>query len=566
MKKNTFANTMLMALWACAGLSASAAEGQPARDTGTTVYMNGHVYTGKGWADAFAESGGVITAVGSNAEVRALGGGHPKLVDLQGKTVFPGFADLHVHPGYAGKFLNPCDVAADASAEKIADAVARCAGRLKPGEWIYGAGWARDNPDVKKFDRAILDKAAPDNPVVLADASGHDVWANSLALAAAGFTRDSPDLPGGTIERDALREPTGLLREAPAAKLRYTMPPGSDQEAARLVKAALDVLSAKGVTAIVDAGIRKHDAKAYAALSDSGQLQQRVRGCILWNKESPDFDEIHANRAQYQRPNFVLDCVKVFMDGTPNESHSAAMLHPYERHDPKQPATAGALEVKPDVLKAKVSAWDKEGLIVKFHCGGDKAVQTALDAIEAARRANGAQGPRHELAHVVFITASDLKRARRLGVALEFSPVFWYPNPVSDGIVRATGPVRSAHLWPVKRAINSGNLVLAASDWPGANDPNPWLVIETLVTRKAPGNAGAALGRAEAVTLKQAIDIYTRNAAAVTPETTDTGYLSVGARADFIVIDQDPFAIPIGDVHKIKVQRTVIDGKTVYGN
>ncbi|MDR1662684.1 MAG: amidohydrolase [Azoarcus sp.] len=532
-----------------------------------TVYVNGHVYTDKGWATAFAEAGGLIVAAGSDGEVRAKGGSRPQVVDLQGKTVFPGLVDLHLHPGFGGKFLKPCNVAANATVETIAATVAQCVKKVQPGDWIFGEGWSNDNPEVKKFDRSILDKVAPNNPVVLADISGHDAWVNTPALRAAGFTKTSPEVPGGKIERDAQGEPTGVLREMPAAIVRYTLPPSTDDEATRNLKAALDVLFSKGVTSIQDASIRKHDLKAYLALADSGQLRHRVRGCIAQNLQAPDFDEIFANREAHRRPNFVLDCVKIFMDYTPNESHSAAMLEPYEQLPGSTEApTTGSLLVKPDTLSANVVEWDKAGLMVMFHCGGDRSVRVALDAVEAARKANGAHGPRHQISHNTFHSPDDLKRAAKLGVALEFSPVFWYPTPLSEGIAKAVGPVRSAHIWPAKSAIDSGNFVIAASDWPGASDPNPWLAIETLVTRKAPGNQGTALGEAEAITLKQAVDLYTKIAAKMTLDPRDTGFISVGARADFIVIDRDPFATPIGEVHKIKVLQTVVDGKTVYKN
>ncbi len=529
------------------------------------AYVNGKIYADGGWTSAVSVSDGHVLAVGDDISVRASLTRNAKVIDLNGKTVFPGLHDLHVHPGYAGKALHPCTFASDASASVIAAAVAQCAKQVQPGDWIFGGAWDKAGPAVKDFNRQLLDQAAPSNPVLLMDLSGHDGWANSRALAAGGFTKSSPDPSGGVIERDATGEPTGVLRESPAAKLRYQLPASSAAEATRWVKGALGVLASVGVTSIVDAAIRMDDVNAYTALTASGDLHQRVRGCTVWNSESPDFDKIFAARASYRKANFKLDCVKVFMDGTPNSSHSAAMLDPYELigGDPST-ATTGPLNVDPEVLKAKVTEWDKLGLIVKFHCGGDRALKVAMDAVAAARAANGADGPRHELAHVVFVAPEDMARAGKLKVALEYSPVFWYPGPVADDIAQAVGPERSAHIWPVKTGLTSGALVIAGSDWPGATDPNPWLAIETLVTRKAPGNQGAAFGGAEAITLQQAVDIYTKNAAVETGDSQDAGAIKIGARADLVVLDRSPFDIPIGEVHKIKTLRTHAAGTIIF--
>lgn len=550
-----------MAVASTLAMLAPAGVGQ-ARDF---ALINGHVFTGSGWASAVAVTGDRIAAVGSDARVRRALPKGADLIDLKGRTVFPGLFDVHVHPGYAGRYLHPCSFAADADAETIVAAVGRCVGKARPGDWIYGGSW-KPGPAVTGFRKEMLDRVAPANPVVLTDVSGHNVWANSLAMAAGGFVKGVPDPKGGTIERDADGEPTGVLLEAPASKLRYAMPAPSQAAATRNVDDALKELARLGITSVIDAGVRMDDANAYASLLKTGALKQQVRGCILWNKDSPDFATILAERGRRGGKGFRLDCVKVFMDGVPNESHSAAMLAPYAGKGGAHDAVhgAGALEVDPAELARRMIEWDALGLVVKFHCGGDRAVQAAMDAVAAARAANGGKGPIHEIAHVTFGAPEDLARAKALGVVLEFSPVFWYPNPLSEEIARAAGPERAAHIWPARRAIDSGALVVAGSDWPGAEDPNPWLAIETLVTRRAPGNAGPALAASEAISLSEAIDLYTRSGAKSFGDPRRRGTIEAGAAADLVIIDRDPFAIPIGEVHAIRTLRTIAGGETIF--
>jgi predicted amidohydrolase YtcJ len=536
-----------------------------AGQAGDFALVNGHVFTDAGWRSAVAVSGDRIAAVGSDAAVRRALPKGATVVDLKGRTVFPGLFDVHVHPGYAGRYLHPCSFTADADVDAMAAAVRACVGRARPGEWIYGGSW-KQGPAVAAFRKEVLDRVAPLNPVVLIDVSGHNVWANSLAMTVAGFTRGVPDPKGGSIARDATGEPTGVLLEAPASRLRYSMPAPSPEAATRNVADALAELARKGITSLVDAGVRMEDANAYASLLQARQLQQQVRGCILWNKDSPDFAAIFADRARRSTGAFRLDCVKVFMDGVPNESHSAAMLAPYEHKGGAHGTepVSGALEVDPAELRARMIEWDALGLVVKFHCGGDRAVQAAMDAVAAARAANGSKGPIHEIAHVTFAATADLARAKSLGVVLEFSPIYWYPHPLSEEIARAAGPQRAAHIWPVRSALAAGALVVAASDWPGAEDPNPWLAIETLVTRRAPGNRGDTLAASEAISLPQAVDLYTRSAAKTFGDPRRRGTIERGMAADLIVLDRNPFETPIGQVHAIRTLRTIVDGETIF--
>jgi predicted amidohydrolase YtcJ len=159
---------------------------------------------------------------------------------------------------------------------------------------------------------------------------------------------------------------------------------------------------------------------------------------------------------------------------------------------------------------------------------------------------------------------SDIERARDLAATFEMSPYIWYPNPIIPDIAKAIGPERMKRWTPVKDAIDSGALVVPGSDWAVVPSVNPWIAIETLVTRQKPGGGGETLGAAEKITLEQAIRMFTVNGARQMGNSSRTGTLARGMLSDLVVLDRNPFKIPITDVHKTRVKMTVINGEVVY--
>jgi predicted amidohydrolase YtcJ len=539
----------------------------------TTVYLNGQIDTPTGWAGAMAVRDGRIVAIGGAADVLRSAGPQARRIDLRGQTVMAGLHDMHVHPQGGGFTRLQCTFPQGSSPAQMLATVKACADKVKPGDWIVGGQWQAITFSGDGPNKAMLDRVAPANPVLLYDISGHSAWVNSAALRIAGIGRGTASAENGVIEHDAAGDTTGVLRETATAMVSDKIPPASPEVQARALKMGLDTLLAFGVTELTDAMVGKDLLVAYDTLYDHGQLAQRVRGCIVYGMElgkGQAFEDVLARRADYARPLLRTDCVKVFMDGVPTESHTAAMLEPYATGNgdvAKDPARVrGLLKLKPDELDPLIARLDRMGINVKFHSVGDRASQVALDAIEKARAANGPNGPHHDIGHLTFIRAEDIARAQRLGVTLEFSPYLWFPSAINDDIIKAIGPARIARVWPVREGVASGALVVAGSDWEVVPSANPWIGIETMVTRQAPDHARGdeTYGPGEAVTLRQAIDIFTINAARQMGNDKDLGSLEPGKIADFIVIDRNPFRIPIGEVHTIVVERVFVAGREVF--
>jgi hypothetical protein len=311
--------------------------------------------------------------------------------------------------------------------------------------------------------------------------------------------------------------------------------------------------------------------KAYALLADRGELKQRVKACLAYGRsvisEPGSTDDYIALRNLYARKRFAPTCIKMFLDGVPTDAHTAAMVERYaDAKDSGEPRAKGLLMVPAPELNRAVTAFDAQGFAVKMHAAGDGAVRAGLDAIAAAREANGFSGQLHEVAHNSFVQMDDIRRARSIAATFEFSPYIWFPNPIIPDIVKAVGAERMERWIPVKDAIDAGALVVAGSDWSVVPSVNPWIAIETLVTRQKPGGGGEMRGASERISLEQAVALFTVNAAREMGDRVREGSLERGLLADLIVLDRNPFKIPITQVHETRLKMALIEGEMVYPN
>jgi hypothetical protein len=543
----------------------AAAPAQPPGENADLILTGGEIYTPDGWAEAMAIQRGVIVAVGDNAAVRVRAGTGTEVIDLGGAAVLPGLHDMHVHP--TGGASQGCAFPQGSPLEKVQETIAACVAERQPGDWITGGQWDAASIGASPH-RSMLDTVSPENPVVLTDISGHSRWANTMALELSGVTAETPDSPGGAIERDADGTPTGVLRESAGALIRARVSPPTPGQALQGLQNSLDLMLSHGITSFTDAVASEESLRWYANLADQGTLKQRVRTCIMWRPAGPTVDAAIrpgalARANLYTRDRVSPDCVKLMLDGVPTDGHTAAMLEPYADASLDDEARErGLLQIPQETLNEMLVALDTWGFTVKMHAAGDAAVRAGLDAIAAAREANGFSGILHDVGHNSFVNMDDIRRARDIGATFEMSPYIWYPNPIIPDIAKAIGPERMERWIPVKDAIEAGALVVPGSDWPVVPEVNPWIGIETLVTRRAPGGDGEPLG--EPITLEQAIDMFTVSAARQTGNANRTGRIAPGMLADVIVLDRNPFEIPITEVHQTEVTTVLVNGEIVY--
>jgi len=533
----------------------------PARQSVDLVLRGGAVYTlnsTQPQAQALAVASGHIVAIGTDREIAEGYQGKVEL-DLAGQMVLPGFHDGHSHPVFGGVELAQCSLSELTTVDGILEKVRACNDASTGIEWLLGAGWdlslfAQANPS-----KALLDAISTQRPIFLGGADGHSSWVNSKALALAGIDRDTPDPPNGIIERDAsTREATGTLRESAQDLVRAVVPPLSAAARRDGLLRALNRANGFGITSIDDADAGADELAAYRDLDRSGQLTARVVASIP--ATSIDADALMHPEDRTTGARLRTDSAKIFIDGV-LEGETAALLDPYLDH----PGFAGDLKMSPEALNARVIELDRRGIQVHMHAIGDRAVRVALDAVAAARQANGPSDNRHHIAHLQLVDQADRPRFGQLGVIANFQALWAFPDLyITDVNLPQVGRARVDQMYPIGSMLQTGARIVGGSDWP-VSSMNPLLAIETAVTRSDPtGRIAGVLNESERVSLEQMLAAYTLNGAYLMHQEQLTGSLEVGKAADLVILARDLFKIPPQEIGEVVVTRTLLEGVTVY--
>ena len=567
------ATTLAMLLTACSE-PASESTAVSAPTAADTVYTNARVYTvdaANSWAEAFAVKDGAFIAVGSAAEMQQYTDDQTDIVDLEGRMVMPGIHDMHAHLSQAGtKELFECGFPFSLGVDEIVTQVSECAQNATEGEWIRGGQWAMELLDSDTPPaRAMLDAAAPNNPVLLIDSTVHAVWVNSKALEMLGVDDDTADPVGGVIERDDKGAATGVLFDNAAYQQLSKLPMYSESQMQDALAWSIAQFNQVGVTALKDAMVDAPAAAGYAALAANHRLNATVATSLAWRMAwagpQDSLERTIESRSQYASANVQVDFAKIMLDGIP-PSQTAAVLEPYIADGKHPEGHRGYLTQTPESLQEDITALDARGLTVKVHATGDRSVRAVLDAVEAARAANGDSGLRHEVSHAEMIHADDLPRFAKLGVTAEMCPILWYPSPLHSMMESALGVERSSRFWQARSLMESGALVIYGSDWPSVvPSANPWPGIEAMVTRADPyGVNQGMLAPEEALDLATVLRIFTINGAESMYRADQSGSIERGKSADFIVLNQNLFDIAPAEIGDTEVLQTVFQGRTVY--
>ncbi len=539
-----------------------------------TIYRGGRIYTVddvKSWVEAVAIKGGRYIAVGSDSEVGAYIGPETRIVELDGRMAMPGIHDMHLHPVEGGfQHLVECSFPFTTPLAGIVERVGACAAAAPKGSWIRGGQWAAETLETDKPPtREMLDAAAPDNPVYLIDSTYHNAWVNSRALAELDIAATTPDPDGGVIVRDKTsHEATGILFDNAAYNAMKQLPKRSDSEYKAAILWAVAQLNSFGIVAMKDALADGYAVRAYAALDRAGRLNVRVATSrpwhASWTEAQVDEDRNLEHWVDDQTPHVRTGYAKIFVDGIP-PTRTAVMLDAYAPDGKHAVDFKGDLQHPQAALNAALIRLDKLGLTVKMHATGDGSVRAGLDAIAAARAANGSSGLRHEMAHAELIHADDMARFKALGAVAELSPILWYPSPLVETMASVIGRERANRFWPIRALRDAGAEMIYGSDWPSVvPSPNPWPGIEAMVTRRDPyGVAPGQLEPEQAIGLGDAIAIFTRNGAGALGLEADSGYIATGRRADLIVLDRNIFDIPPEQISDTQVLETVFEGRVV---
>ena len=524
-------------------------------------------------AEAIAIKDGRILAIGSDQEVLNLAGPCTKTTNLYGRFVMPGLVESHTHALWgACRDLFDVYVGYNATFKMLTDAVRTRAKQLAPGDFIYGGPWRLDMRGAMGNDpKAVLDNISTTHPIILADTSQHIIWCNSKALDAAGLVPGVADIPGGVIERTSNGAPNGILAESAGAPVRALMT-RSDSQLAEAAREFTRYFNSLGITAFKEPMAYEQDLQAYLAADQRGELSLHMAAHIVrqspMSMEPVPYEMMDRLRREYASTNIRTNFAKLFLDGVA-PGHTASFSEPYlassgydvDAHDPDL-----TLLMAPELLNKTVIELDRRGYVTKMHAVGDNAIRKGLDAIEAARNANGTSGLRHEIAHSAFVSDQDLGRFNQLDAIAEMSPKLWFPNAATPAQITVLGEERLQKAHRIGDLLAAGAEMTYASDWPAsAPDANPWIGLSGMITRRnCDPDFFGVLAENQAISLEEALPLFTTNGARSLGMENETGSLSAGKWADFIMLDEslaEMDAVEIGNTH---VQQTVWKGKVVH--
>ena len=541
------------------------------------ILINGDILTldpARPRVEAIAISGGRIVAAGSTEEIAALGGASAETIDLQGRMAMPGFVDVHNHVLMGGTAeLFEHRFAGSATLDEICATVRAAAEKASPGQWIFGSQWGADRLAELNTTAALerLDAASLGHPVLLRDETAHNRWVNSEALRLCGLGADSADPPEGALGRDPENgRLTGILIESAAGIAeRVANEYFTADMAEAAVARAVRTLNSYGITAFQDAASVLSILEALRAVETKGQLTAWAVTSLPLIEPSFMFgvsgEALLARRDEFVsrlvRPNFT----KIFLDGVPG-ARTAAFHEPYVDDPAFARGHRGHTLVTFPELVRYIDLSEKMGMGLKIHCTGDASVTQMLDAVEAVRHFNGPPKVLHHIAHASYMRPEDIPRFKPLGVVADLCPMIWFPTTFLDGHRQVMGKERAERFWPNRDLLDSGALVAGGSDWPVCPFPAPFSGIEGLVTRANPEGAfpGETLWPEQAISLEEAIAIYTINSARAAGLGDETGSLEPGKSADLIVLDQNLFAIPPDRISETKVLATYFEGRLVF--
>ena len=541
-----------------------------AEDSGERIFFNAKIFTGdpqKPYAEAVAIRGDRILAVGNLPEVLTSTSANAERIDLQGKSLFPGFIDSHSHSIDGGLGLISADASEKVHAlDELPPFVddAKKTGRGMHGDVLEILGmplefWSHTDVLNARFSTGPYEKQS----VLLRGMDGHTAWANRALLQRAGITADYVrKLSAGErsyygVDKDM--QPNGFLVDAGTEKVEALLPPPADDKLLAAARAAVQYNYSLGITAWLDPLAFPYVLKGYKFLAEHGELVSQVVAFPQVFAKDPEAElaGIQKTRETYKSvPNLHITGIKVFADGVAEyPSQTAHLSKPY-----KNTGRNGDLLFDPKKFAELCVAADKQGLIIHVHAIGDGAVTEALNGIAAARKAHGNSGLPHTLTHEQFVAPEDFVRFQELGVV---SALQLYWAEASKDTIEILKPYLDPAIYkwqyPARSILDNGGIISGASDWP-VSTANIFMAIYQAETRKGPEGV---LDPSQAMPREAMFYAYTRNSArAMNLES--IGSIAPGKRADLVLLDRDVLTVSPEEMRDTKVIWTMVAGKTVY--
>ncbi len=547
----------------CLLIGAVAAGCEPS-PTADLILTNGNVITlddEAPQAQAIAIAGERILAVGDNDVVDRHRGPNTEVIELGGMTVVPGLVDAHLHfPNLGADRSHLVELDDTRSLEEALALVRRRASNLEPGEWVTGSGWHLGNWGTVTWPSAAdLDAVAPDNPVALVGMHSHASWLNSLALEAAGITKDRPDPDDGIIQRDPAGAPTGILIENAQWIVREVIPAQQREPLKERIKKSVALAHSYGFTGAHDIGTSLEAVRAYRELIAEGELPFRINGVVRIWTTGPILDSLMAMGPIIAEGDHRLTVrsTKMSIDGALG-ARGAALLAPYS----DEPSTAGVIRVTPEQLSAILSQCLENGFSAAMHAIGDRGNRIVLDAVEQALQENPVEDHRMRVEHAQIVALEDIARFADLDLIASFQWIHaTLDMPWAEDRV---GPERIKGGYAWRTFLDQGVRIVGGSD-EGARTFSPFMGIHAAVARQdGEGNPEGGWYPDQRLTRLEALKSYTLDAAYASFEEDVLGSIAAGKFADLTVLSKDIMTVPAHEILETQAVMTIVGGSVVY--
>jgi predicted amidohydrolase YtcJ len=521
------------------------------------VVVNGNVFTSDAAqprAEAFAVKNGRFVAVGSNADVRNLAARRTQILDAERMTVTPGFIDTHCHPSGVQELYGVNTNLR--TVREIQAAIKQKAENSAPEVWVSGFMF-----DDTKLDRPLtrkdLDEATTEHPVSVAHRGGHTTFYNSKAFALAGITNQTPDPPDGRFFRDSNGELNGRVAENARNVFnrvgkRETFTAEQQRDRARKGMAHMSKLfNAAGLTSVHNAGTSQDAILAYEDCRRNGELTHRAYMMI---RSQPAFNGLKAANIYtgFGDEWIRVGGVKFVADGSASE-RTMRMSTPYVGTN-----DYGILTMTQDQLYEAIDDAHSHNFQVGVHANGDVTIDMVLKAYERALQKWPDPNRRHRIEHCTLVNPDLIRRIKGNGV---IPTPFWTYVYYHGEKWAEYGDEKVTWMFAHRSFLDAGIRVPGASDYtPGPFEP--LMAIQSMVTRT--DYKGRVWGANQKVSVDEAITIGTINGAYASSEENLKGSITAGKLADFVFLEKDPHVVPPNEIMNIKVNRTVVGGKTVY--
>jgi predicted amidohydrolase YtcJ len=525
------------------------------------IVTNARIYTSdvnRPVAEALAVRGGRIAFVGSNRGALALAGPRTERLDLTGRTVIAGMVDAHAHLLGLGQALRTVDLVGTRSYEEVIARVVERAKTARAGEWIRGRGWDQNDwADTRFPTHAALSRAVPNNPVYLTRVDGHAALVNAKALELAQVTAATADPSGGRFIRDAAGKPTGVLVDNAQGIVGRVIPAASRAELREQTLAAIAEANRWGLTGIHDAGVGPEGIEIYEVLAKEGRYNLRNYVMIRASDSVLDgFLRRGPQKALYDGRIWIRS-IKITADGALG-SRGAALLEAYS----DDPGNTGLITQPAERIRSVAARALKAGFQLNVHAIGDRANRIVLDQYEAALREVPTADHRFRIEHAQILDERDIPRFAALDVipsmqgSHQTSDMYWVPARLGQS--RATG----AYAW--RSLLKTGVVIPNGSDFP-VEAVNPLISFHSFITRQDPANFPAGGWFPEQRTTREeallSITLWPAYAAFMEDE---SGSLTAGKFADFVVLDTDIMTVAPEEILGTRVLMTVLGGRAVH--